>query len=209
MREQGTAGLTLRGVARRLNLTAPAIYNYYPRWEDLITALIVDAFNALADFVEQSVQPDVTTYQQLVAGMLAYREWAVAHPTDFQLIYGNPIPGYEAPAEVTVPLARRPLEHFGQLMQRAALAGELTLPEEYAAPPPQVAEFLAGFLPVADISMTPALFYVLMIGWTRIHGLVMLELFDHTPPVLGDPAAAYAHEVWAFLHRLGMGANKA
>ena len=41
---------------------------------------------------------------------LAYREWAIAHPVDFQLIYGNPIPGYDAPAEITVPLARRPFD---------------------------------------------------------------------------------------------------
>ena len=52
MAEHGTAGLSLRGIARQLGITAPAIYNYFPRLEDLITALIVDAFSDLADVME-------------------------------------------------------------------------------------------------------------------------------------------------------------
>ncbi len=52
MSEHGTVGLSLRAIARELNITAPAIYNYYPRLDDLITALIVDAFTDLAEAVE-------------------------------------------------------------------------------------------------------------------------------------------------------------
>ena len=52
MAEHGTAGLSLRGIAREMGITAPAIYNYFPRLDDLITALIVDAFTALADAME-------------------------------------------------------------------------------------------------------------------------------------------------------------
>ena len=52
MAAQGTAGLSLRAIARDLGMTAPAIYHYFPRLEDLITALVVDAFNGLADAME-------------------------------------------------------------------------------------------------------------------------------------------------------------
>lgn len=209
MREHGTAGLTLRGVARILDLTAPAIYNYYPRLEDLITALIVDAFNALADYVAAAADPDDDVYIQFVASALAYRQWAVTNSTDFQLIYGNPIPGYAAPPEITVPLARRPLEHFGRLLVVAEQAGRVRLSAAYCEPPATVNAHLAEFLPGSGIPMSAALFYMLMVGWTRIHGLVVLELFGHTTPALGDPAAAYSHEVKAYLFDVGIGVGMA
>ena len=96
MAEHGTAGLSLRGIAREMGITAPAIYNYFPRLDDLITALIVDAFTALADAIEaaESAVQSEACGPKILASCLAYREWAIAHPVDFQLIYGNPIPGY-------------------------------------------------------------------------------------------------------------------
>ena len=120
MAEHGTAGLSLRGIAREMGITAPAIYNYFPRLDDLITALIVDAFTALADAIEaaESAVESEACGPKILASCLAYREWAIAHPVDFQLIYGNPIPGYVAPAEMTVPLARRPFDGLFRLFLR-------------------------------------------------------------------------------------------
>ena len=90
MADHGTAGLSLRGIGREMGISAPAIYNYYPRLDDLITALIVDAFNALADAIEaaEAGTPGETCGQKILAMCLAYRQWAVEHPVDFQLIYG-------------------------------------------------------------------------------------------------------------------------
>ena len=94
MTEYGTAGLTLRAIARTLGITAPAIYNYFPRLEDLITALIVDAFTDLAEAMEaaEAAEPAARAFDKILALCLAYRQWAMNHPTDFQLIGGNPIP---------------------------------------------------------------------------------------------------------------------
>jgi AcrR family transcriptional regulator len=109
MEEKGTAGLSLRAIARELGVTAPAIYNYFPRLEDLITALITNAFTDLAEAMEycREQNDEKPRIFQIKAMIYAYRQWAVDHPVDFQLIYGNPIPGYQAPFEVTGPLARR------------------------------------------------------------------------------------------------------
>jgi AcrR family transcriptional regulator len=105
MAAEGTAALSLRAIARDMEMTAPALYRYFPSREDLITALIVDAFNALADALEAAdAAPTQQDYgSRLRAVLMAYRGWALEHPTDFQLIYGNPIPGYSAPRELTVP----------------------------------------------------------------------------------------------------------
>ena len=207
MAEHGTAGLSLRGIARELGITAPAIYNYFPRLEDLITALIVDAFTALAEAMEAAeaaATPD-RPYDKIMALCLAYRQWAVEYPTDFQLIYGNPIPGYHAPEELTIPLARRPFLGLFRYTIRAYQAGELTIPAEYQAVPPAMAEGSAAWQRASGIEMPPALLGLLMSGWSRIHGAVMLELFHHLQPLVGDGAAFYRYEIIAFLQQLRMG----
>src|SRR5689334_18627833 len=97
MADSGTAAVSLRAIARELKLTAPALYRYFASRDELITALILDAFNSLADTLAATAQaaaPD-NPWNQMTAVLIAYRAWALAHPTDFQLIYGNPIPGYE------------------------------------------------------------------------------------------------------------------
>jgi AcrR family transcriptional regulator len=212
MAQHGTAGISLRGIARELGITAPAIYNYFPRLDDLVTALIVDAFTALADAIEaaEASTPGEACGPKILAMCLAYRQWAVEHPVDFQLIYGNPIPGYEAPAEVTVPLARRPFDGLFLRFLEAYQSGELVVPAEYEPVPASVRAHFATWLPTAGYAFPDALLCLLMSGWAHIHDMVMLELFEHIGPVVGDPAAFYRYELEAFLRRLGTtGASEA
>src|SRR5262245_16653675 len=107
MAESGTEGLSLRAIARAMDITAPAIYTYFPTLDDLITALIVDAFNGLADAMKTA--RDNPTHaahrERLRAAMESYRAWAWSHMAEYLLIFGTPIPGYEAPREITVPAA--------------------------------------------------------------------------------------------------------
>jgi AcrR family transcriptional regulator len=206
MSELGTAGLSLRAIARQMEITAPAIYNYFPRLEDLITALIVDAFNDLAVAMDDARADSSTksTHSQIEAMLFAYRQWAVDHPVDFQLIYGNPIPGYEAPLEVTGPLARRPFIGLFDLYAHALHSEEIEIPEEYLQVPKSISANLVYWREQTGIDLPDALSCLMMSGWARIHGLVMLELFHHLQPVVGDPEAFYQYEVRAFHKRLGL-----
>lgn len=206
MAQQGTAGIALRGIARELGITAPAIYNYFGRLDDLITALIVDAFTDLAEAMEaaEDAAPSRRPADRIMALCLAYRRWAVEHPVDFQLIYGNPIPGYEAPAEITIPLARRPFLRIFACFMEAHQAGELTIPAEYQAVPPAMAAHLAEWKRSSGINMPDPLIGLLMSGWARIHGMVMLELFHHLQPLVGDVAALYRYEIEALVRYLSM-----
>jgi AcrR family transcriptional regulator len=206
MAERGTAGLSLRGIGREMGITAPAIYNYFPRLEDLITALIVDSFTALAEAMEaaETAAPPDRPYDGIMTLCLAYRQWAVEHPTDFQLIYGNSIPGYHAPEELTIPLARRPFLGLFRWFIRANEAGELTIPAEYQAVPPAMVEGIAAWKCLSGIEMPDELLGLLMSGWSRIYGAVMLELFHHLQPLVGDGATFYRYEVAAFLQQMGM-----
>jgi AcrR family transcriptional regulator len=207
MAEHGTAGLSLRGIAREMGITAPAIYNYFPRLEDLITALIVDAFTDLAGAMEaaEAAEASERPYDKIMALCLAYREWAIAHPTVFQLIYGNPIPGYHAPEELTIPLARRPFLGLFRWFIRAQQTGELTTPGEYQIVPPAMAEGIAAWRRASGIEMPDALLGLLMSGWARIHGAVLLELFGHLEPLVGGAGSFYRYELEAFAQRLELG----
>ena len=207
MAEHGTAGLSLRGIARALGITAPAIYNYFPQLDDLITALISDAFTELADAMDAAEAAAATArpYDKIMALCLAYRDWAMAHPTFFQLLYGNPIPGYHVPEALTVPLAQRPFKGLFRWFIHAYLAGELTIPDEYAAVPPVMAEAAATWKRSSGIEMPDALLALLMSGWSRIHGAVLLELFGHLEPMVGDGRTFYQYQLEAFAHLLKLG----
>jgi AcrR family transcriptional regulator len=206
MAERGTAGVSLRGIARALDITAPAIYNYYPRLEDLITALIVDAFTDLAAALEEAAgsAPGGANRDAIFAATLRYRTWALERPVEFQLIYGNPIPGYVAPFEVTAPLARRPFAALGRYFIAAWQSGELTPPYTEADLPESIRRHMEVWRRETGTEAPTEPFYALIVGWTRIHGLVTLELFHHIQPAIGDTETLYRHEVNAYLDQLGL-----
>jgi AcrR family transcriptional regulator len=205
MAEQGAAAISLRAIAREMGLSAPALYRYYNSRDELITALIVDAYNAIADAVEAaSRKPAPDDYgQRAYVALMTYREWALAHPADYMLILGNPIPGYHAPEGVTTPAAQRTIRVFLDLMQHAWREGRLNVPAEYV-------DILPRFLPLISDEQRygttiphPLLEMVLSV-WGQMHGLISLELYHHLQPIVRDPGELYCFEVVALLTRLGL-----
>jgi len=209
MAERGTAGLSLRAIARALELTAPALYHYYASLDELIAALIVDAFTSHADYVrqvrDQAAAAGESLPQQLFAAALAYRQWALANSLNFQLIYGNPIPGYVAPAEVTVPAARSMGATFMAPIVAASRSGEITLTESYRQIPPTVA---AHYLQLhgMDDEIAP-IFHMMNYVWSMMHGMVMLEITNHSGPVVGDTTAFYEQALRHLFYSVGIKAS--
>lgn len=206
MAESGTAGISLRGIARDMGMTAPALYRYFPSRDDLITVLIVDAYNAHADAIAAAdARYPRSAYGDRVAAMLiAYRDWAIAYPVDFQLIYGNPIPGYEAPREITVPAATRVSAPIITALAEAYAAGALRPPPEYAHLPSTVERYLHGFAESNGYPVPPVVFAISIHGWNLIHGMIWLEMFGHTPPIIGDAEAFFRHQVYALCRSMNL-----
>lgn len=206
MAAEGTAAISLRGIAREMELTAPALYRYFPTRDDLITALIVDAFNGLADAMQagDSEAPHEAYGARLFHVLLNYRDWALRHATDFQLIYGNPIPGYHAPGEVTVPAAARGFFVVLGPLGDAERAGVLRLPPTIPSIPPTIQAFLQAETVERGYSASAQALYLAAVGWSRIHGILMLELFEHLPPVVGDVDAFYRAEITALIESFGL-----
>jgi AcrR family transcriptional regulator len=200
----GTAGIGLRAIARELGLTAPALYRYFPSLDDLITALIVEDFRALADAMEAA--RDATpggAVDKVRAVMLAYRAWAVAHPSDFQLIYGNPIPGYHAPREVTVPEVVRGFVVIVGLFEQGLQSGALAPQPPYDRVPGETAAALRNLIRHEGYPVSELALYLGVVSWTTGHGAIMLELFNHLAPVVGDPGAYYSAQVDHLLRIFG------
>ena len=109
----GAAALSLRAIARELRITAPAIYNYFPRRDDLVTALIIDAYTSFGDsqLAARDALPEADLYGRMMAIGAAYRQWALAYPQRYQLIIGAPVPDYEPPIEQILPAASLDMVH--------------------------------------------------------------------------------------------------
>lgn len=207
--DNGTNGISLRGIAREIGMTAPAIYNYFPKLDDLITALLVDAFTAHADVVDNAIAKHDNPLDALRAGLHIYRNWALQYPSDFELLYGNPIPGYEAPGEITVPLASRPQESFARCIMDAQGAGLLSIPPEYQQVPQSIQDHVGTWLyerspEIKDVPNHMQILYMMIVGFSRIHGITMLEIHHHIDSTIGDVDTFFSREVENYLQNIGM-----
>lgn len=204
MREGGAAAVSLRAIARDLDVTAPALYRYFPTLDDLITALIVDAFTALADAVDaaDAAHPSHDYAGRVQAAFTAYRGWALAHPVDFQLIYGTPIPGYHAPGMQTTPIAVRPLVTITRALAEAHAAGQMVLPADLLTP--HLETHMRDLLASMGYAIDPRLLYITTAGWVAVQGIILLHLFGHLAPSIGDVDGFFDRELRRLLADFGL-----
>ena len=202
MAEQGTAVISPRAIATRMEMRAPSLYNYFSNRDDLVTALIVDAFNSLAGTLERASRsrPEQDIANRVVVTTLTYREWAVIHPTDFALLSGNPIPGYHAPEDATDEVARRGMAVFFDLLQQAWEQHRLTIPPEYANLTPPFNQQFAQWCTEHGISLPVA--HLVLVAFAQVQGLIMQEIYGLLQNFVADPAAFYRLEVITLLKRL-------
>jgi len=210
MANKGTAGLSMRAIAREMGMTAPALYHYFTSLNELITALILDAFTQLAETLESAAADAASSSvaERITAVANANRQWALAHPIDFQLIYGNPIPNYEQPADTTYPPARRSFLVTAGLFAEALEHGEIDLPTRYSELPAAIDISLQQLTLVDGHDLPSPALYLAATGWAKIHGHVMLELFNLIQPVILDVDAFFAYETRNFLEQTGLKFNK-
>jgi len=192
---EGAPALSLRAIARQLHITAPAIYNYFPRRDDLVTQLIIDAFTSFGNAQHAaltSIDPQDHVERLFQLGQ-AYRQWALNYPERYQLIFGTPIPGYVAPREQVMPAGVRSLSALVGVIETLRLAGKLNAPD-FPKITPGFEETIAVWKSfggqVDDLSLSVAILI-----WCRVHGLVLLEIGGSLPPFGADGAALYSYEL--------------
>jgi len=183
--EGGSAQLSLRAVARALGMASSAIYRYFPSRDDLLTALIVDAYNALGDAAEHADRPGAPGRERWLLVCAAVRTWALTHPHEYALIYGSPVPGYQAPAE-TADSGSRVVRRCGEILR----AGRPLRPAFPGPLEPALAEQMRTVLSGEELDLEPEDFARLLLAWSQLFGLISFELFGQFTGT-ADPAEMF------------------
>jgi AcrR family transcriptional regulator len=178
--EVGAAALSLRAVTREVGLVSSAVYRYFPSRDELLTALIIEAYDAVGAVAEEADSGD-TALARWVSVWRAVRRWAQENPAPYALIYGSPVPGYAAPAD-TLPAAGR----VATVLARIAIEAGGPVAE----PPPAVRNALVpDLLPGLTADLAPAA----IAAFTQLFGTVGFELFGQYENVVADRDVFFDH----------------
>jgi AcrR family transcriptional regulator len=212
----GAAALSLRSIARDLEMAPSALYRYFSGRDALLTALILDAYTSLADAAEVTAdeaaaatnlhggtERDALTRWCLVPRVM--RTWALDHPHEWGLIFGSPVPGYQAPEATVVPYARlagalvRPIveAHADGQLDVGALGALATPESDWAASLAPVEEGLLPGLPIVVVAR-------LLEGWATMIGLISLELFGHWNKTVLHPELLFDDAVRTIARSVGL-----
>lgn len=188
--QQSAASLSLRAIARELGMASSAIYRYYPSRDDLLTALLVDAYNELgeaAEVADAAIDPRDPMARFRAVGRAAYT-WARRHPSQYSLLFGTPVPGYAAPPDTIGPATRFTLVLIGVLGE---VAEQGRRPAVEPAVPPAVAADLAAVRASTGTAADDALLLAGMQVWTALFGAISFILFGQLTNVVGDVDALF------------------
>jgi AcrR family transcriptional regulator len=174
----GASELSLRAIARELEMASSAIYRYFPSRDDLLTALIIDAYDAVGQISEtaDARHEHERPAARWLAVCRAIRAWAHANPHEYALVYGSPIPGYRAPDDTVAHASRVAL-----VLARVLVDG---LPDRGS----DVAAVAADDIDRAfqDVGLRELMAHVSpevatrsLMAWTELFGLISMELFGH------------------------------
>jgi AcrR family transcriptional regulator len=200
----GAAALSVRAVARELGMVSSAVYRYFPSRDDLLTALIIEAYDALGEAAERADAAGraagAGAPARVRAVARAVRAWATAHPHEHALVYGSPVPGYRAP-EDTIASATRVQSLLLRLLADAPPPAPPASVGERLAP--ELAAELADVAARAAVPVPAALLARGMAAWNLLVGSVSLELFGHYANTIEDLDALFELHVDRMLELLG------
>lgn len=183
----GPAQLSVRAVAREVGMVSSAVYRYFPSRDDLLTELIIicyDEVGAQTEAAERRV-PRAQHQDRWLAIARAFRGWAVAHPHDFALLYGSPVPGYAAPPATVEPAGR-----VAKLILAVVVAGEAQ--SSGAAPEdPTLHVAIAGLREFAGGALADAALVAGVEAFTSLVGALTFELFGHLVGAVEDHAVYF------------------
>jgi AcrR family transcriptional regulator len=210
LRDVGGAALSLRAVAREVGMVSSAVYRYFPSRDDLLTALIVDAYDALGDAAEAAGadHPGATSLDHWLAVTRAARTWAREHRHEFELVFGTPVPGYKAPEDTIRAAARVPLELLRIVRNASTSAGEVgTTADAARARRPLPSSLVADLTRLREQAAPEVDERTLaraVMAWTTLIGAISFELFGHLNNVIEDLDAWFDYVMTGCADDLGL-----
>ena len=193
--ERGAADLSVRAIARELGMVSSGIYRYVASRDELLTALIIDAYDQLGAAVEDAAAARTTPGRRFLRACAAARSWAVAHPHDWALIFGSPVPGYQAPADTIAAATRVPAALLALAAQQH-LGGGLVA----HAPTPRISRRLSTQATLVrdalGVDLPDDAVLRCLAAWAMVNGTISFELFGQLANTF-DPADDAAAQVFS------------
>lgn len=199
----GAAALSLRAIARDLDMVSSAVYRYVASRDDLLTLLVVDAYTELADQVATAhgAVPAGRYREQLRVSCRAFHDWAVSEPARYALLYGSPVPGYQAPAEQTTEPGIRVIGLLLRTLADAEAAGQIN-PQSHSAETDSAVDF-DSIRTEFDLALDDENMHAALALWAITIGLTSLEVFGQfgaEPPM--DLSALFTAQIDGLLDRI-------
>lgn len=201
----GPANLSLRAIARELGIVSSAIYRYVRSREELLTLLIIDGYTSLGEEVDQAVAavPKTDHRGRFFALGHAVRRWALGEPARYGLLYGTPVPGYDAPGERTTGPGTRVVVTLADIAEQAWCDGALSLPQQNVAA--SLGQDLAAVVEQLQLSAPPELVRQVALVWAALFGCVSFEVFgQYGQGTFADPAALFEAQLGQLARLLGL-----
>ena len=186
MERDGAAGLSLRAIARDLDMASSAIYRYFASRDELLTSLIIDSYGEAVENADRAVTRRRDFLGRWRAMAHAIRSWAVANPAEYSLLFGTPVPGYAAPQDTIGPASRYTLVLI-QLTIEMEAAGHSSAEKVPVLLRRDYQRFRDRFgVPASDPMLMKG-----MAAWAAVMGAINLELFGHLHNVIDTPGALF------------------
>ncbi|MET9318159.1 TetR/AcrR family transcriptional regulator [Kribbella sp. NPDC003505] len=182
------ADLSLRAVARDLDIVASALYRYFPSRDALLTALIIDAYDDLADAAgaAESAVPRDDLRGRWLAVCRGVRDWALAHPAEYGLIYGSPVPGYAAPEDTVEPATK-------VILLLAAIVADAAPPS--ADLPSALHDDLHRLIAGRGSTMPEDQLDRVLVAWTHLYGVLNFEVFGRLDSMIEARSDYFDHHM--------------
>jgi len=215
LEETPSLTLSLRSVADLLGMAPSAIYRYFPSREALITALCIDSYNDLADYVEAELfehranKRDGDDDSWAIASRWktlchSYRNWGLEHPAEFALLFGPSQSEEITDVDATLAAARRFGDLGVQIFIRGIDTGAIMAPVNTKTDHTRLtAAFANSILSATQVKPTDFPVGVLLSGWVNIHGAVCLEIFGFLSTMISDTETFFEEHLSRTMESMG------
>jgi AcrR family transcriptional regulator len=202
--ETGAVSLSLRAIAREMGMTAPGLYRYFPSRDDLVTVLIIEAFNSFSETLESSrdlCKPD-DHVARFRAVCKAYFQWALSNPQKYALIFGTPVPGYVLDQRAG-PAAQRGFLVLQTVIGEAHSAGKIT-GDAVTVRLPATLKTQYEVLKKYGMPYVPIVTHIALSIWSTIHGMTSLYLYGYFSGFFGEQSESFVNlEIEKMLRTIG------
>lgn len=203
----GAQHVTLRGIARDMGMTAPALYRYFPSLDELVAAMCEDFFEEVTEAISAAIaQASESPGHAMHAAIRTFRDWATGHKGEFTLMFreGEVVTGASAPCAGSQKFAG---VFFGLYvrMWRAQSFAVPELTEVSAATCARMAAFASQILEPSDApggaapqdaaDLPPGALFVFARTWVRLYGVITMEVFGQLTFLFDDVSPYFESEL--------------